>query len=127
MIIGGLALAGALGAVLRYLVDHLVQHRLAPRRARPEFPLGTMVVNASGSFALGLLVGSGLHHGVSPTWVTVGGTGLIGSYTTFSTFTFDTVRLAGDGRVSIAVLNVVASLAVGLGAAAAGLALGSVT
>ena len=57
----------------------------------------------------------------------MGGTGLIGSYTTFSTFTFDTVRLAGDGRGATAVLNVVASLAVGLGAAAAGLALGSVT
>ncbi len=127
MIIGELAVAGAVGAVLRYLVDHLVQHRLAPGRAGPEFPLGTMAVNVSGSFALGLLVGSGLHHGVSATWVTVGGTGLIGSYTTFSTFTFDTVRLAGDGRRATAALNVMTSLAFGLGAAAVGLALGSLT
>lgn len=126
MIIGEVALAGAVGAVLRYLVDHLVQHRLAPGRAGPDFPLGTMAVNLSGSFALGVLVGSGLHHGVSTTWVTVGGTGLIGSYTTFSTFTFETVRLAEDDRRATAVLNVVASLAFGLGAAAAGLALGSV-
>ncbi|MGH9081452.1 MAG: CrcB family protein, partial [Acidimicrobiales bacterium] len=104
----------------RYILDHLVQGR-----AGSEFPLGIMAVNLSGSFLLGLLVGAGLHHGVSAPWVTVGGTGLIGSYTTFSTFTFDTVRLAEDGRRSMSVLNVVVGLAAGLGAAAAGLALGS--
>jgi CrcB protein len=122
MIIGELALAGTLGAVLRYLVDHLVQ-----RRADSEFSFGIMAVNLSGSFLLGLLVGTGLHHGVSTTVVTVGGTGLIGSYTTFSTFTFDTVRLAEDGYRPMSVLNVVISLAAGIGAAAAGLALGSLS
>jgi fluoride exporter len=122
MIIGGLAVAGALGAVLRYLVDHLVQ-----RRVRSVFPLGIMAVNLSGSFLLGLLVEAGLHQAVSPTWVTVAGTGLIGSYTTFSTFTFDTVRLAEDGHRAMSVLNVAVGLTAGIGAAAAGLALGSLT
>ncbi len=122
MIIAGLAVAGALGALLRYLADHLVQHR-----AGSDFPVGITVVNLSGSFLLGLLVGAGLHHGLSSPWETVLGTGLIGSYTTFSTFTFDTVRLAEDGRWSLSLLNVVLGTASGIGAAAAGLALGAVT
>jgi CrcB protein len=121
MTVFGLAIAGALGAVLRYLADHLVQ-----RRVGSDFPLGIMVVNVSGSFALGLVVGIGLHHGISAAWLTVVGTGLLGSYTTFSTFTFDAVRLAGDGQWSSSVLNVALGLAAGLAAAAGGLALGAV-
>lgn len=127
MIVVEVALAGALGAVLRYLVDHLVQHRLLAGWRWSGFPVGILVVNVSGSFGLGLLVGAGLHHGVSATWVTVGGTGMIGSYTTFSTFTFDTVRLAEDGRRTMSVLNLTVALVTGLAAAAAGLAVGAVT
>ena len=112
--------AGACGAVLRYSVDHVVQ-----RRAGSEFPLGTLVINVSGSLVLGFLTGSALHHGVSPTWLTVAGTGLIGSYTTFSTLMFDSVRLAEADHSALSVLNVVVSMVVGLGAAALGLALGS--
>ncbi|HEV3281338.1 MAG TPA: CrcB family protein [Acidimicrobiales bacterium] len=120
MLIGELAVAGAVGAVLRYLVDHLVQ-----RRADSPFPFGIMVVNLTGSFFLGVLVGAGLRHGVSASLVTVAGTGLIGSYTTFSTFTFDSVRLAENGRRSMSVLNVTVGMVAGIGVAAAGLALGS--
>jgi fluoride exporter len=112
--------AGGLGAVLRYLVDHLVQ-----RRAGSEFPVGTLVINVSGSFVLGVLTGSALHHGVSAAWLTVVGTGLIGAYTTFSTFTFDSVRLAEADRWGLSLLNVVAGIGLGLGAAGLGLALGS--
>ncbi|HEY5098125.1 MAG TPA: fluoride efflux transporter CrcB [Acidimicrobiales bacterium] len=112
--------AGGVGAVLRYLVDHLVQ-----RRAGSEFPLGTMVINLSGSFVLGVLAGSALHHGVSTAWLTVVGTGLIGAYTTFSTFTFDSVRLAEADRWGLSLLNVAAGIGLGLGAAGLGLALGS--
>jgi fluoride exporter len=112
--------AGGIGAVLRYLVDHLVQ-----RRAGSEFPVGTMVINLSGSFVLGVLTGSALHHGVSAAWLTVVGTGLIGAYTTFSTFTFDSVRLAEADRWGLSLVNVVASIGFGLGAAGLGLALGS--
>jgi CrcB protein len=122
MIVLGVAVAGACGAVLRYLVDHVVQRRLDR-----GFPFGILAVNTSGSLVLGFLTGSALHHGVSPTWLTVAGTGLIGSYTTFSTFTFDSVRLAEDRRWSATAGNVVAGLGLGLAAAALGLALGSVT
>ncbi len=122
MIVLGVMVAGACGAVLRYTVDHVVQ-----RRAGSDFPLGTLVINVSGSLALGFLTGSALHHGVSATWLTVAGTGLIGAYTTFSTFTFDTVRLAEGERWGLSLLNVAVSIVLGLGAAALGLAIGSAT
>ena len=122
MIVLGVMVAGACGAVLRYSVDHVVQ-----RRAGADFPVGTLVINVSGSLVLGVLTGSALHHGVSATWLTVAGTGLIGAYTTFSTFSFDSVRLAEADRWGPSVANLVASVVLGLGAAGLGLALGSMT
>ena len=122
MIVAGVAAAGAIGAVLRYLVDRLVQSRV-----ESDFPYGTMVVNVTGSLVLGFIAGSALHHGVSATWTTVLGTGLVGSYTTFSTFSYDTLRLSGADAKAPAVANVVANVVAGLAAAAAGLALGSLT
>ncbi len=122
MIVLGVMVAGACGAVLRYSVDHVVQ-----RRAGSDFPLGTLVINVTGSLVLGFLTGSALHHGVSAAWLTVAGTGLIGAYTTFSTFTFDAVRLAEAERWGLSLLNVAVSITLGLGAAALGLALGSAT
>ncbi len=122
MILGGLAVAGAVGAVLRYLADHVVQ-----RRAGSDLPVGILAINVTGSLLLGLLVGVGHHHGLTAAWETVVGTGLIGSYTTFSTFTFDTVRLAEDSQWSLSVLHAVGGMVAGIGAAAAGLALGSLT
>ena len=121
MMVAGLMVAGAIGAVLRYLIDRLIQGRM-----RSDFPYGTLVINVSGSLILGFLTGAALHHGLAANWVTVLGTGLIGAYTTFSTFTYDTVGLLGSHAPSAAVANVVVSLAAGLGAAAAGLALGGV-
>ena len=125
MIIVGLLIAGAVGALLRYRIDHLVQRRSTSTSS--EFPTGILLVNLTGSFVLGVLTGSAVHHGVSATWLTVAGTGLIGAYTTFSTFTFDTVSLTENGEWGAAVLNVLVSVVCGLGAAAAGLALGALT
>lgn len=122
MIIIGLVVAGAVGAVLRSLVDQVVQ-----RRWGQSFPLGILVVNVTGCFALGVLAGSAAHHGVSAAWLTVAGTGCVGAYTTFSTFSFDTVQLAEHGERGLSVLNVVISLTLGLAAASLGLALGSLT
>ena len=122
MIVAGVMIAGAAGAVLRYLVDRLVQTRI-----ESDFPYGTLVINVTGSLILGLLAASALRHGVSASWFTVLGTGLIGAYTTFSTFTFDTFRLLGSDAKASATANVAVSLIAGLGAGAAGLALGSLT
>ena len=101
---------GAVGAPLRYLADGWVS-----RRAGPALPWGTLAVNVAGSFLLGVLAAA------SPTWlITLGGTGLCGALTTFSTFSFETVRLLEEGRLRSALLNVLASVALGLAAAALG-------
>lgn len=119
MILIGLALAAFCGALLRYEVDLHVRRRLGP-----SFPFGILLINVSGSFVLGLLVGLAEQHGVQAGVVTVLGTGLLGSYTTFSTFTYDTLGLGGRGRAGAAAANVGVSLVLGLGAAALGLAAG---
>jgi CrcB protein len=64
-----------------------------------------------------------MYHGFSASWKTMLGTGGMGAYTTFSTFTFETVRLAEEGAAIEAVTNAAASFVVGLAAAAAGIAL----
>jgi CrcB protein len=108
-------------APTRYLVDGAVQ-----RRARTSSPLGTFVVNATGSFVLGVVSGLALHHGLSRTGTLVVGTGFCGAYTTFSTFTFETVRLLEQGRHSAAVRVVLSTVVVCGLAAAAGIGLGSI-
>lgn len=110
--------AAAAGATARYLIDGFVQDH-----ADGAFPWGTLVVNVTGCFVLGLLAGLGLYHQLGQTSRTVLGTGAMGAYTTFSTFTFETVRLAQEGAAKVALRNVAASLIVGFAAASAGLAL----
>lgn len=112
-------LGGLVGAPARYLVD-----RTVTRRSHTELPVGTMVVNVTGSFVLGLITGVTLSHGLSLFGATLLGTGFCGSYTTFSTFTFEAVRLVEEGRLLEAALSVGLSVAVGLAAAGAGVALG---
>jgi CrcB protein len=113
------ALAGAVGALLRYEVELAVR-----RRRGAHLPSGILLVNVSGSFVLGVLAGMAEHHGVPATVVTVAGTGLVGAYTTFSTFSFDTISLIEHGRTREAVTNVGTSLVLGLGAAGVGLLVG---
>jgi len=112
--------AAAIGAPARYLVDGYVQDR-----STGVFPRGTFVVNVTGCLALGILTGLALHHGVAPSTRTVIGTGGLGAYTTFSTFTFETVRLAEDGAVGAAARNAAGSFVVGLAAASIGIAIGA--
>lgn len=110
--------AAAIGAPARYLIDGLVQDH-----TEGAFPWGTFVVNVSGCLILGTISGLGLYHGLGASTRTVVGSGGMGAYTTFSTFTFETVRLAQEGAVDEALRNVAASFIVGLAAAGAGLAL----
>jgi fluoride exporter len=114
-------LAGAVGAPLRYVVDVLVSERSAG-----AFPLGTMVVNVSGAFVLGLITGLAMYHGLPKSSRVILGTGLVGAYTTFSTFSLETVQLLEDGEIQQALINVAASLVAGGLAAAAGIALAAV-
>lgn len=115
---GLVSLGAATGAVLRYVVDQLVTTRVGTR-----FPYGTLLVNVSGSFVLGLLVGAGLHQGLPSLALAAAGTGLCGGYTTFSTWGYETWRMAEEGRPGLAAANVAASVVLGLPAAGAGLAL----
>ena len=110
--------AAGIGAPARYLLDGWVQDRTGG-----AFPWGTFAVNVTGCLVLGLLTGLGLYHGLDATTRTVLGTGAMGAYTTFSTFTFETVRLAEGGAIDEAVRNVAAGFLVGLAAGAAGLAI----
>ncbi|MBX7159756.1 MAG: fluoride efflux transporter CrcB [Acidimicrobiia bacterium] len=115
------AVAAAIGAPARYVIDGLVQDRTGG-----AFPWGTLVVNVSGCLLLGLLTGLGLHHGLDQNVRTAAGTGGLGAYTTFSTFTYETVRLAEDGAGAAALRNVLGNFLVGLAAAAVGLAAAAV-
>jgi fluoride exporter len=111
-------IGGAIGAPLRYLIDLFVQSRHDSR-----FPWGTFTVNAVGSLVLGATAGAVATAG-GPAWVlTFVGTGFCGALTTFSTFGFETVRLAEDGSLGEAALNIGASLVAGMAACVAGYAL----
>ncbi|WP_291042229.1 fluoride efflux transporter CrcB [Herbiconiux sp.] len=113
-------LAGGLGAGLRYVVDTAVKSR-----DRTGFPWGTMVINVSGSFALGLLTGLASAHLVGTPWLTVLGVGLLGGYTTFSTASVESVRLLMARRWAAGLINGVGMLLLATAAAYLGLALGA--
>jgi CrcB protein len=106
-------LGAMVGAPLRYLTDRLVQ-----ARHDSVFPWGTFAVNMAGCLVIGALSGSGAAS-TSPL-VALVGTGFCGALTTYSTFSFETVRLAQERAYFYAVTNVVVSLFAGLGAALLG-------
>jgi CrcB protein len=100
----------ALGAPVRYLVDWAVT-----ARCRSDFPCGTLVVNVLGCFLIGFVVGTA--------WMPLLGVGFCGGLTTYSTFSYQTVQLLEEEKYQPALLNVVVSVVLGVGAAALGLAL----
>ncbi|TMM42589.1 MAG: fluoride efflux transporter CrcB [Actinobacteria bacterium] len=111
------ALGAAVGAPLRYLVDRAVQSR-----HDSVFPWGTFAVNVAGSYLLGLLVRGAAGHAVPGSLIALLGTGLCGALTTYSTFGYETIRLLEERSRQYAVLNAVASVVAGLGAAFCGIA-----
>jgi fluoride exporter len=113
------AAGGMVGAPARYLLDQAVT-----RRAGSGLPWGTLAINLSGSLLLGFLTGLTLAGHLPPAAKALLGTGFCGAYTTYSTFTFETVRLVENGRYLGAAGNVLVSVLAGLAAAAAGLAVG---
>ncbi len=109
-------LAGGVGAVCRFVVDGEIKARVGDR-----FPWGTLIINVSGSFALGVLTGLALNHGAPSDVRNVLGVGFCGGYTTFSTASFETVRLAHRGSPWLAATYTAASASLALAAAALGL------
>jgi CrcB protein len=110
-----MALCGALGALARYRVDSAVSGRFAT-----DFPLGIFVVNVTGAFVLGILVGAAVPHDA----MFIFGTGFLGGYTTFSTWMVESERLGEDGEVALLLANLALSMVLGLGVAALGWYLG---
>lgn len=108
----------AVGAPLRYLTDRAVQSR-----HDTVFPWGTFTVNLAGCLILGLLTGAVVAGAASSPVQLLVGTGFCGALTTYSTFSYETLRLAEDGARLYAAANAVASVVIGLGAAFAGVTL----
>ncbi|HEY5262334.1 MAG TPA: fluoride efflux transporter CrcB [Solirubrobacteraceae bacterium] len=112
----GVAVLGGIGAIARFVVDGTIGSRVST-----NFPLGTFAINISGALILGLLAGLA----VGGNALVLVGTATLGSYTTFSTWMLESQRLTEDGELPLALLNILVSLAVGVGAAALGHAIGA--
>ncbi|MHB1538670.1 MAG: fluoride efflux transporter CrcB [Solirubrobacteraceae bacterium] len=110
------AVAGGLGTLARFALDAAIGQRIGR-----DFPFGTLAINLSGALVLGLLAGFAVHG----TLLVIAGTATIGSYTTFSTWMFESHRLAEDAEHRRAATNVVVSLLAGFGAALLGHAIGA--
>ncbi|MHB1854641.1 MAG: fluoride efflux transporter CrcB [Acidimicrobiales bacterium] len=111
---------GAVGAISRYLLDAYVSARYPG-----NLPWGTFTINMTGSFLLGLLAGLVSFRGAPDELKTLLGIGFCGAYTTFSTFSFESMRLMEERSFPQALSNIFMSLLVGLLAAGAGLAVGA--
>jgi len=115
-----IAVGGAFGALARYALDTWVGERFGA-----AFPLGTMVINVSGSFALGLLFALAMERGIlSPEVRPPLLIGFLGAYTTFSTWMLQSWALVEQGAWILAGVNIVGSVALGLLALVLGMAIG---
>jgi CrcB protein len=109
------AVGGGAGSMVRFVVDSTVRARFGGR-----YPVGTTLINLSGSLLLGLVTALALSQVLSADWRLALGTGVLGGYTTFSTASFETVQLAQTGRVGAALANGLGMLVGSVVLAAAG-------
>lgn len=116
---GGVGVAGALGALARYLLG-----RLIAQRVQSFFPFGTLIINLTGAFLIGLFFAFVGHKVITSQILLLLATGFLGGYTTFSTMSWESYQLIRSGSGRVGLLYLVGSLALGLVAAAAGLMLG---
>ena len=114
------SLAGGLGASLRFVLDGIIRTRFDG-----PVPKGTILINISGSFLLGLLTGLVASNLLPQTWLPILGAGFLGGYTTFSTTSVETVRLVMAGEWRASVLSGIGTLIGSVGAAGIGLWLAS--
>ena len=115
LVVLAVGLVGGLGAIARFTLDGAVTARLGR-----QLPFGTLAVNISGAFVLGVLAAT-----LSGDAYRIAGTGFLGAYTTFSTWMFESHRLGEDGRLRAGALNIAVSLALGLTASWLGRHLGT--
>jgi CrcB protein len=120
LVFAGICVAGGAGASLRFAADGLIKGRFSP-----PFPAATTVINATGSLILGVLTGAAANAGLPHTWLLIAGGGLMGGYTTFSTASFETFRLAQEGRYIVAAGNGLGMLILAIAAAGLGLWIGA--
>jgi len=120
MIVIWVAVAGGFGAVSRFLLDGVLRARLPGR-----FPVGTMVINLSGSLLLGLVMGMALGGLVAERSQLIVGTGFLGGYTTFSAASLETVRLLRERRLVAALINGLGMLVASVALAGVGLWVGA--
>lgn len=111
---------GAIGAAVRFKLGDFINKRWNPNQKLLGFPLGTWVINISGSFLLGVVANLHLTSSIEDwVWYLIG-VGFCGAYTTFSTFGYETIRLIEEQKVSIAFLYVLSSLVMGVVSASIG-------
>ncbi|MDN5736420.1 fluoride efflux transporter CrcB [Brevibacterium aurantiacum] len=114
-----LALAGGIGAEARMLLDGIIKSRVSS-----GIPWGTITINVSGSLVLGLLTGLASSAIVPESWQQIIGTGFLGGYTTFSTASFETVRLIQERRWALSLFSGLGALVIATAAAGLGLWIG---
>lgn len=114
------ALAGGIGAALRFLVDRAVLARTGG-----TYPWGITIINLTGSFAIGVVAGLAASSLLSAPWASVWAVGLLGGYTTFSTVTVETALMVNRREWAPAVLNAAAQLVAAVVLAAIGMAVGA--
>jgi CrcB protein len=118
------AIGAAVGGVARYLIGQVFAQKFGP-----GFPYGTLFINVTGSFLIGVVaeLATSRAFGVTPLVRVFAATGILGGYTTFSTFSLDSLVLVSDGAALLAALYAAGSVALGLVAAYAGLVLARLT
>ena len=116
---GIVGVAGAAGALVRYLLG-----RFIAERAGSQFPLGTLLINVTGAFVIGLLFAFAGRKLINSSVQIVFTTGFLGGYTTFSTMSWEGVQLARGGSTRDGLLYLGGNVILGLSAAVLGLALG---
>jgi CrcB protein len=120
MTILAISIGAILGANARYFLGRFVAERMGV-----AFPYGTLIINVSGSFLIGLLLAIVTERVVGPAWIRPAlAIGFLGSYTTFSTFSYETLRLVENGSMMAAGVNVAVSVAASLIAVYLGTLLG---
>jgi CrcB protein len=116
------ALGGALGAVSRYSVDRLIE-----RRSVAVFPWSTFTINVTGCLLIGAIIAALVDRHHTPAWLRIGLTmGVVGGYTTFSTYAQETLDLMEEGKAGVAPVYAVGSAVLGVAAVVAGMRMGRV-